>query len=277
MSLKFGYGFLPLIWSIYTFLVFLLCYLLAVHYQHVYPFVPAISDTGAYPPEGNIFGELFSFSAYVAIVNVFVRYLQLQLAVGEDVLLARVNKVSVIFGVLSSVGATIIANFQSKMLGDYDYLQVTHDTGAVLLFGSGAVYFWLQTILTYKLTQTGKNSTAMFALRLLLSLLLTTCGAIFFVVEIFAYQQFCGYRTNCRKKAALWRPEEPGYALHVLSNSCEWAAGLFFGLYTVTFFGEFQKIRIGVTCSYVTEKKGLPVGYSSLGHRGGESDDESEG
>ena len=109
-----GYGFLPVVWSLYTFLVFLLCYLLAVHFNHVYPFVPAISDTGAYPPEGNIFAELFSISAYLGILNICVRYLQLRLSIGEDLLLTRLNKVTVIFGVLSAVGATIIANFESK-------------------------------------------------------------------------------------------------------------------------------------------------------------------
>ena len=145
-----------------------------------------------------------------------------------------------------------------------------------MLFGSGAVYFWLQTILTYKLAQMGKNSTAMFAVRLLLALLLTTCGAIFFVVEIFAYDQYCQHRKNCTKVAALWRPEDPGYALHVLSNSCEWAAAFFFGVYSMTFFNELQKISIGVTCSYVKPEKSFTTGYSTLNHTMGDTDGESD-
>ena len=114
--MKFGYGFLPVIWSVYTFLVFLLCYFLAVHFHHVYPLVPAISDTGAYPPEANIFSELFSFSAYLGVVNICVRYLQLRLVIEEDLLLYRLNRVAVIFGLLSSLGATIIANFESRLV-----------------------------------------------------------------------------------------------------------------------------------------------------------------
>ena len=145
-----------------------------------------------------------------------------------------------------------------------------------MLFGSGAVYFWLQTILTYKLAQMGKNSTAMFAVRLLLALLLTTCGAIFFVVEIFAYDQYCQHRKNCTKVAALWRPEDPGYALHVLSNSCEWAAAFFFGVYSMTFFNELQKISIDVTCSYVKPEKSFTAGYSTLNHTMGDTDGESD-
>ena len=114
--MKFGYGFLPVVWSLYTFLVFLLCYLLAVHFHHVYPFVPAISDTGVHPPEGNLFSLLFTLSAFFGVISISVRYLQLRLVIEEDLLLSRLNKIALFFGLLSLFGATVIASFQSVMV-----------------------------------------------------------------------------------------------------------------------------------------------------------------
>lgn len=113
-----GLGYLPVFWGFFTCFTFLLCYSIAVANNHIYPFVPAISDTGAQIPESNVFSELFNFSAALVVVNVVVRYLQLRLIStgldSSDLLLGRLNKLGVVFGVISAIGATIIANFPSQ-------------------------------------------------------------------------------------------------------------------------------------------------------------------
>lgn len=127
-----------------------------------------------------------------------------------------------------------------------------HDTGAVLLFGSGALFCWVQTSLTYKLTQLGMNSQVLFSVRFILSCVVTVFGAIFFVAEIFAYNQFSQQSAHV---VANWQPSDPGYSVHVLSNVGEWIAALCFGMFGLTFFEEFQKISLHVECNQKREQR----------------------
>ena len=121
----------------------------------------------------------------------------------------------------------------------------THDVGAILLFGSGALYCWVQTSLTYKLTQLGINSAFLFAVRFILTCVVSVFGAIFFIAELFAYDEF---RQQSAHAVVQWQPSDPGYGLHVFSNLSEWIAALCFGLFAITFFDEFQKISLHVEC-----------------------------
>ena len=120
-----------------------------------------------------------------------------------------------------------------------------HDVGAVMLFGCGAVYCWVQTLMTYKTSLLGLTSVLQFVLRLLLTCVLTVFGSIFFVAEMFAYDDF---RYQSQHTVAQWSPEDPGYGLHVLSNVSEWISAVCFGLFGLTFFNEFQNVSLSVEC-----------------------------
>lgn len=117
-DLSLGYGYLPVFWALFTSFTFLLCYTIAVSQNHIYPFVPAISDTGARIPEANIFSEFFNFSVVLLALSVFVRYLQFQMLTkgldSSDLRLSRLNKLGLGFGLVSAFGGSIIANFPSN-------------------------------------------------------------------------------------------------------------------------------------------------------------------
>lgn len=247
LDLSPGFGYLPVFWALFTSFTFLLCYTIAVSLNHIYPFVPAISDTGARIPEANLFSEFFNFSALLLAVSVFVRYLQFQMLTkgfeSSDLRLSRLNKFGLGFGLVSAFGGTIIANFPSN---EEDSMIYVHDTGAVLLFAGGAVYCWIQTCLTYKLSQIGINTQFLFTIRFILSCIITVFGSLFFLAEIFAYEEF---RQQSEHVVANWQPSDPGYSVHVLSNISEWIAALCFGLFGMTFFEEFQKISFHIECT----------------------------
>ncbi|EDO49661.1 predicted protein, partial [Nematostella vectensis] len=234
-----GCGYLPLFWCLFTCFTFVLCYAIAVNTGHIYPFVPAISDTGAQVPEANVFSQLFNFSCLLLVANMFVRYLQFDLVTkGYDSIelgFARLNRIAFGFGVVSAFGGTIIANFPSQEMVYF------HDAGAVLLFGSGAVYCWIQTVLTYRMSLNGLAPVPLFAVRLILTGILSVfgCSILSFVLS---FQQ-------SEHTVAHWQPDDPGYSLHVLSNMGEWLAALCFGLFSMTFFDEFQLITLSVKCS----------------------------
>lgn len=117
LDFSIGYGYLPVCWAFFTCLTFVLCYSVAVSNGHIYPFVPAISDTGAQIPEANLFSEFFNFSNALVLVNVVIRYLQFKTITrgmdSSDLLLGRLNKLAVVFGIGTAFGGTIIANFPS--------------------------------------------------------------------------------------------------------------------------------------------------------------------
>lgn len=123
LDLSPGFGYLPVFWALFTSFTFLLCYTIAVSLNHIYPFVPAISDTGARIPEANLFSEFFNFSALLLAVSVFVRYLQFQMLTkgfeSSDLRLSRLNKFGLGFGLVSAFGGTIIANFPSNEVSPF--------------------------------------------------------------------------------------------------------------------------------------------------------------
>ena len=115
MDLSPGLGFIPLVWAIVTIIGVLFCYFYSVIVGDVYPLVPSISNTGTKRPEGDIFAETMNVSSFVCLVIMYIRYYQIRYRVGSSYENAeRVNFVSLIVGVTTVFGITLIANFPSS-------------------------------------------------------------------------------------------------------------------------------------------------------------------
>uniref|UniRef100_S4RXV3 Zgc:123244 n=1 Tax=Petromyzon marinus TaxID=7757 RepID=S4RXV3_PETMA len=114
-------------------------YGLAVMNKHVVPEeeFPYISTCGTYPPQSCIFGQLLNFGALMVGSITVTRYRFLE----EQGDRSWVNKISLAAGLISALGASLVGNFQ--MLNEIN----THLVGAVLAFGVGTLYFWIQTAL----------------------------------------------------------------------------------------------------------------------------------
>lgn len=158
-----GYGYLPVCWALFTSFTFLLCYGIAVSLDHIYPFVPAISDTGARIPEANIFSEFFNFSLVLMVLSLFVRYLQFQMLTkgldSADRHLDRFNKLGLGFGLVSAFGGSIIANFPSNEVCSISlrsranlslfplYIYTKHPCVEWYIFlVNGIILFWVLTL-----------------------------------------------------------------------------------------------------------------------------------
>jgi len=68
---------LPLLWSFFICVAIITPYIIAVSLHHVYPFLPTISLTAAFEPEGSIFGFLMSFVAFFGLLTICSRYFHL--------------------------------------------------------------------------------------------------------------------------------------------------------------------------------------------------------
>lgn len=117
-----GLGWLPVLWSTFAGIALAVCYSIATSNKHIYPFVPAISDTGLKIPENAIFAESFNFIAYSVLVLMVIRYFQVReiLMTGaveeapKETILKNLNQGSVVLGSFAAFGATLVGNFKSE-------------------------------------------------------------------------------------------------------------------------------------------------------------------
>ena len=108
---------LPLLWPLLICVTVFTPYIIAVLLEHVYPFLPTISKTAAFQPEGSIFGFLMTLVAFLGLLTICSRYLQLDEVQSDFVQdisqkVKRFNKVSLPFGVSCLVFVVVVANFR---------------------------------------------------------------------------------------------------------------------------------------------------------------------
>ena len=84
------------------------------------------SDTGTTIPASCIFGQILDIGAIILLFLSCTRYLHLKIEIDEDnKKLVWANKLSLTLGVVSSIGGTIVGNFQVILKFDCFYSSVT--------------------------------------------------------------------------------------------------------------------------------------------------------
>ncbi|KAJ7356177.1 autophagy modulator [Desmophyllum pertusum] len=237
----------PVLWPLLICITIFTPYIIAVSLNHVSPFLPSISKSAAFEPEGSIFGILMTLVAFYGLMMMFSRYLQLDAAVQGDLKgvlqkVAKLNKVALPFGVSCLLGVVVVGNFQSSLheeslvMGKVkkgSSLGKIHDAGTAFLLVCGILYYWLQTAISYHTVKVGFNSKCVFTYRLVLSGIMTFTGVGYPFFKWFSYTKFNG-------SVEYWSPGDGGYILHVVNCAGEWVACLSLALYAVSFYKEFQ-------------------------------------
>ena len=122
---SFGLGYMPVLWSFLTVLTLAASYTMAVVADHVYPFLPSISSTGAHVPESNIFSLLMNVSIILAAANYFTRYFQCQHQArhcGDNrEVIYKYNQIALMVAITSLAGALVVANIQAKRVSSYQF------------------------------------------------------------------------------------------------------------------------------------------------------------
>ena len=112
---------LPVFWPLLICIAIFTPYIMAVSLKHVYPFLPTISKTATFEPEGSIFRFMTTLVALFGMMFLLARYLQIDTAVRGDLdqniprKVTKLNKVAVIFGLSCLLGLVVVANFQSNL------------------------------------------------------------------------------------------------------------------------------------------------------------------
>ncbi|XP_032393469.1 modulator of macroautophagy TMEM150B [Etheostoma spectabile] len=102
--------------------------------------VPYISQCGSYTPQSCLFSQICNICSFLALWIVLIRFQQVR-DYGNH---GHANTASIVLGFISSVGISIVGNFQQSVF------ERIHLLGALLAFFLSLAYFWLQLFLTYR-------------------------------------------------------------------------------------------------------------------------------
>ncbi|XP_077994802.1 DNA damage-regulated autophagy modulator protein 1-like isoform X1 [Glandiceps talaboti] len=241
-----GMGWLPISVVIMISATFVISYCISVVLGHVPAEFPYISDTGTYQPESCIFGQLLNITAALAFMTIYVRYKQVVEYNREaSARVLTVNKVSLVLGGLACLGMSMVGNFQEKSI------QSMHLVGAFMCFGFGVAYTFIQSWISFRLTETCVDmwcSIHTCRVRLLLS---TTALIGLMFTSVFAALASARWTGS---DATQWKPEEGGYAEHIVSTVSEWVLAISFLSFFFTFIREFQKVTMEAHLRLYTEE-----------------------
>ena len=112
-------------------------FVIAVAHSDIAPWFPAISDTATESPESNIFSQFVNIATFIGFVLVYVRYLQVKRDAGGLMgchTIMVLNRYSLFFGLLSILGASMVANFPVRLLIATIYCYYLITTILLLLF-----------------------------------------------------------------------------------------------------------------------------------------------
>ncbi|XP_067142296.1 DNA damage-regulated autophagy modulator protein 1-like [Centruroides vittatus] len=242
---------LPALVAIILLATFIITYIIAVILDHARPFWPYISDTGTTHPESMIFGQFLNLGSVFIFLTMYVRYLLVNKKYLHDPNFPNYknvklfNKISLWFALYTSVGASLVANFQETVA------IIPHMIGASSCYIGGTTYFTLQAIISY-MTCPHINTLQMARFRLFLAILSGFLTAICGLFGIISYFMF----TKSVKDIPKWAPGEGGFEIHIVSSLSEWAVTVLFAIYFITFVKDFKNVI--VTCPKLEFVNQLP-------------------
>ncbi|KAK7098942.1 DNA damage-regulated autophagy modulator protein 2-like [Littorina saxatilis] len=238
----------PVIMALYLPFTFIITYAIAVYNDHVEPVFPYISDTGTIPPESCIFGQLLNLYAALTAWCMYLRYKQVRLYY-RGVELAGIepgshrsrsvrkkqlaNKACLVIGIIASLGASVVGNFQE------DNVLSVHLLGAAMAFGGGGVYIWMQALLSYKMANLPRSHRCTRHVRVVLAIIHSICFFIMMIATKLSLDKF----PYSLKRIKLWKSSDPGYTEHLFATFTEWIMAVVLSAYFLTYFGELKVVR----------------------------------
>lgn len=235
-----GVGHFPVLMVLLTLVTLLLTYFMAVNRKDVDPIFPYISDAGAQRPESCVFGQLLNFGAFLSVVTVYLRYRLIgELSRDSDSILSKLNNASFLFGILSSLGMSIVANFQISSA------ILPHLIGAFTCFISGIIYMWSQVVLSYRMYPL-YNGVKICRYRTFLASLSLICFVVCVTTGFIASHEFRQKYPDAVPPLHWKNKTDPGYDLHLISALCEWILTVTSAFFLLTYAGDFEKLRVFV-------------------------------
>lgn len=118
-----GLGLFPISLSMLLVLAIIISYILSLVEHDVEPFLPSVSKTAAFQPQGSVFAQFLDIIAVFGLINVLLRFLQVEMLtirIQDDHarVICCLRLASLFFGIATMFGVTVAGNFrfpQSKV------------------------------------------------------------------------------------------------------------------------------------------------------------------
>lgn len=247
-----GVSFFPIMVGIVMATSVVTTYVIAVLRGDVTAMFPYISDTGIDVPESCIFSQFFNIASFLAFLTMYLRYKLIQeLTKDFDPKVTKLSKANFVIGSLSCAGLSIVGNFQETKI------EAMHVTGAMLVFGCGTLFAYIDAIISYKMHPI-YNGIFICRVRLLIaSASLVSFVTTFVAGSLSLHMWYTNLPADDRQH---WKPTDPGYPAHLVSTFGEWAMAFSFLLYFFTYIRDFQKFHIEVVPTvYVSNLDDEPI------------------
>ncbi|KAJ8921752.1 hypothetical protein NQ315_010662 [Exocentrus adspersus] len=210
---------------------------------HVSDSIPYISDTGTLPPESCIFGQALNILWVIISLIMYIKYLQVNYLLNKFNMGDHqdLNRRTLDVGLFAAFGSSIVANFQETNLF------LIHWGGAVTVFGIGAAYQCMQTILYVRLIPV-LGQKKLTKVRIGLATLSSLSFLVFFVAALMSY-----YQKRVNDNYLHWKRDDGGYELHNVSVIFEWICASSTMAYLTLFLEEFKNITLNAPDVYTTD------------------------
>ena len=180
----------------------------------------------------NLIEVFLPFFENIVAITIYMRFKHVEQYYRDDLTLTsnkifRLNRLALYFGILSSIGLSVVANFR-----EIELFKI-HLLGALMSFGFGSVYCWLQSWLSFRMVPLVNNKRMAWC-RTILSVIITISFLITCVMGQISIHNFHG------KDPTNWQPENGGYHTHVISTISEWIAAMALDFFILTYTREFQ-------------------------------------
>ncbi|KAK7102312.1 DNA damage-regulated autophagy modulator protein 1-like [Littorina saxatilis] len=225
-------------------------YVWSVLLGHVEAGFPYISDTGTYPPESCLFGLLLDIYATVTAISVYLRWQQIRTFYESDGScgLRRANTAGLVLGLIAAFGVLLVANFQESNV------IYVHLVGALFAFGGGAIYTWIQTVISYKAHLLPGHHACLRHFRAVLSIAITASCVLVVVFASLAKNKRGDIKTD--RQGFKWLPSDKGFAEHIISTALEWAMAFMSATFFASFYREFKVFTFTMPVEFtVTERE----------------------
>ena len=223
---------LPLLAFCLVATTFIISYTISQVKDIVVTALPFISDTGTTSPASCWFGLFLNATAYIFLMVMVVRYLQIREHLTHEQKKVKViNIISLVIGILAALGVSMVACFQETNV------KSMHLIGAFMAFIGGIIYGYMHAYLTHKLI---KESFFNHKWLMVIRIILATIMLGVMVMMIIAMRH-SGYKLP--PYTSTNRPyEHKGW--YFTATSCEWTLGISFFFYVLSLSYEFATIKV---------------------------------
>lgn len=223
-------------------------YLVAIHYEHVDPLLPYMSDAGTIAPEAGYLAQIMLIISLLFGIMSYLQFLQLNtIYTINDHLIqlkpsllknrTKINKFNKWTLYLSSYIVLIMTSIVSFRINEFPLL---HPILCILLFLSIIAYLVLKTWMSFKLSPQ-VNTKLIAKIRLIITVLSIISFLIMIISGIWS---LCVTENTTTQQRLKWKSSDSGYYQHIVSAFGQWIFVLLLSPFFATYFRETQRMKI---------------------------------